>query len=155
MRYVRFPKPVGRTYGYFALPILARLPRSLDAGVTPELRVRGNADIATVPGSKRIIDGPIHPGPRNMFTTNNRDLVSGPPPSYIRRRSQALNGGVIGPGGVSGNRRLGATGYPTDGGSMYIPHQRVPRWPITVTAFRRTIDTSSTIPARGIGAPVK
>lgn len=83
------------------------------------------------------------------------DLEFGPPPVYIRRMQRAMNAGAVQGGtgvGITGPRSFDPK---TDGGSLLIPHQRIPRKPVTMFPFRKTIDVASTIPARGIAAPVK
>lgn len=126
-----------------------------DASSSP---LQGNAAPAVAPESRRITDpgqisgrlsaGGSLPG----FPT---PLDTGLPPQRIRRRTQAADRGAVGPG--TGTRRTGALGVnaQTNGASMTIPHIRIPRTPITVTAFRRTVDTTSGIPARGIASPLR
>lgn len=127
----------------------------LDAKAAATLHPRGNDYPDVVPASRRVIDRESAGGAREWYTDDIRDLNSGPPPAMIRRNTQAADSGTVwfgtGPG-PSGRQQIDAG---TDPGALYIPHQRIPRTPITVTAFRRTIDSTSTIPARGIGAPVK
>lgn len=151
----------GRTVAYRGLPESSTRGGGPDvnAGVLRRYPpTRGNDYPNVAPSSRRIIDGP----------SSNRDgkaggslpsyptpLDTGFAPQYIRRRTRAQDHGAVGPGtgtGVSGVLGFNAA---TDGGSLTIPHIRIPRTPITVTAFRRTIDMTSNIPARGIGAPIK
>jgi hypothetical protein len=143
--------------------VIDGLPKMLtpdkNAGVLSRpLPVRGNDTPNTAPSSRRIIDGAAQGrdgksgGSLPSFPT---PLDTGLAPTRIRRLTRAADHGAVQNGtgtGVSGP--LGFN-FDTDGGSLTIPHTRIPRTPITVTAFRRTIDMTSSIPARGIGAPVK
>lgn len=155
---VKFPRRPGRTYGYNALtPALAP---DVNAGVLRRpLPQQGNPTPASAPASRQIIDGGAARGNTNagdVFNNNDRDLNGGPVPTRIRRDTRATHSGAVqkgtGIGGVTGPLSFDPK---TDGGSLYIPHQRIPRVPKTVTAFARTFDFNATIPARGIGAPVK
>lgn len=118
----------------------------------------GNAAPATAPESRRLT-GPHQSGKR--FSTGGAlpgyptPLDTGLSPSRIRRLTQAADRGAVAPGTAQG--RTGALGFNalTNGASLTIPHIRIPRTPITVTAFRRTIDTTSGIPARGIASPLR
>lgn len=149
----------GRTVGYTALPVSGGAP-DRDAGAlhrpTPN---RGNDYPDVAPESRRISDSGAMSGRDGKgggsLPSFPTPLDTGLAPSYIRRRTQAADRGAVGPG--TNVRRTGRLGYnaDTDGGSLTIPHIRIPRTPITVTAFRRTIDQTSSIPARGIGAPIK
>lgn len=133
-----------------------------DAGVLRRpLPVQGNPTPATAPSSRRLTDEPGLPssvsysagGALPGFPT---PLDTGLPPSRIRRLTQAKDRGAVAPGtgvGVTGGLGFNARG--SNGSLPTIPHIRIPRTPITVTAFRRTIDTTSSIPSRGIGAPVR
>jgi hypothetical protein len=157
----RFPTYRGRSYGYDALAKslgnivqrdegvpLKRVPLGKEAGNTIDgLPSRGNADRAVNPSSRLIMDGRSYRQGAEYFNSNERDLNAGPAPTYIRRMTTARNAGYVSPSQCASV--AGGTG------SLYIPHQRIPRHPITVSPFRRTVDVSSTIPARGIGAPVK
>lgn len=154
MRRIVFRRPWGRTYAYNALPA-DQSPRR-DPDVLPRpLPTSGNNLPTSAPSSRAIVDGRSRGGSRSFLGTSAIDLESGPPPVYIRRQTRAMNAGAVQRGtgpGITGGR-----GYDpkTDGGSLFIPHQRIPRKPVTLRPFLRTIDVASTIPARGIGAPVK
>lgn len=149
----------GRTVGYRGLPEAGGGP-DFNAGVLRKpTRDRGNDYPDVAPASRRISDaGPMvgrdgkGGGSLPSFPT---PLDLGLAPTYIRRHTQAADRGVVGPGTNVGPTGILGFNAATDGGSLTIPHIRIPRTPITVTAFRRTIDTTSSIPARGIGAPVK
>lgn len=151
----------GRTVGYRSLPEEASQDRGPDfnTGVMRKpLPTRGNDYPDVAPASRRLT-GPGQTGKRYSsggalpgFPTA---LDTGLPPTRIRRLTQAADRGAVANG--TGTGVTGALGYNagSNGGSMTIPHIRIPRTPITVTAFRRTVDLTSSIPARGIGAPVK
>lgn len=118
----------------------------------------GNVYPNVAPKSRRIIDhgqisGRLKAG--GALPGYPTPLDTGLPPQHIRRRTQAADRGAVGPGTNTGI--TGPLGFndQSNGGSLTIPHVRIPRTPITVTTFRRTIDMTSSIPARGIGAPVK
>lgn len=150
----------GRTVGYASLPEEGGGGPDFNAGVLQRpLPDRGNDYPDVAPASRRIID----PAPMvgrdgkggGSLPSFPTPLDTGLAPTYIRRRTQGADRGAVQPGtgvGVTGPLGFNAD---TDGGSLTIPHIRIPRTPITVTAFRRTIDFTSSIPARGIGAPVK
>jgi len=148
----------GRTVGYASLPEEGR--PDFNAGVLKRpLRDRGNDYPDVAPASRRIIDAGRMAGRDGKgggsIPSFPTPLDTGLAPTYIRRRTQAADRGAVQRGtgvGVTGPLGFNAD---TDGGSLTIPHIRIPRTPITVTAFRRTIDFTSSIPARGIGAPVK
>lgn len=166
---IRFTEPIyrGRSYGMNALAVmlqtkarlagdeavpLSQVPLGKQAKDTIDgLPSRGNADRAVNPSSRFVTDGPSHWQGAEYFMGNERDLNSGPAPAPIRRLTTARNAGYVKPGAG----QAGGNGTAGSFGSIYIPHQRIPRHPITVSPFRRTVDTQSTIPARGIGAPVK
>lgn len=156
----RFPTYRGRSYGMNALAALGKLVPAGDQGVKLDakrnklardtidgLPTRGNADRAVNPGSRAILGGVSHWQGAEYFNSNERDLNSGPAAAPIKRLTTQRMSGFVKP-----NQGQGTAG---SFGSLYIPHQRIPRYPITVSPFRRTVDFSSTIPARGIGAPVK
>lgn len=117
-----------------------------------------NAYPNVAPQSRRITDTGLISGRMSSggaLPGYPTSLDTGLPPKRIRRRTQAADRGAVGPGTNTGI--TGPLGFndSTNGASMTIPHIRIPRTPITVTAFRRTIDFTSSIPARGIGAPVR
>lgn len=148
-----------RSYGFNTHPVLLAPDTgyALDAKDAAQLHPRGNDYPDVIAGSRRVIDGPSRGGTRQQFAAdaNDNDLNGGPPPRYIRRLTRAQNAGGVWFGSGVGETSRQTIDAQTDGGALYIPHQRIPRVPITVTAFRRTVDNTSTIPARGIGAPVK
>lgn len=157
----------GRTVAYRSFPDEATAgTESRLVGMNPDVNTgvlrrplpdRGNDYPDVAPASRRLT-GPGQSGRR--YSTGGAmpgfptSLDTGLPPTRIRRLTQAADRGAVGPG--TNVRVTGALGYNagTNGGSQTIPHIRIPRTPITVTAFRRTIDLTSSIPARGIGAPV-
>lgn len=142
----------GRDVDYHTMP-----PDKATPGDTMQLPILGNSYPDVAPASRRIIDrsqisGRLSAG--GALPGYPTSLDTGLPPQRIRRRTQAADRGAVGPG--TGTGITGALGYNDQNGSaMTIPHIRIPRTPITVTAFRRTIDFTSSIPARGIGAPVR
>lgn len=153
-RSITFRKPYGRTYGYRSLQ--PTLHPDDNAGVLAHpLPNRGNDYPDVAPASRRIIDGQAHGGMRQFVNLPIASLDLGPPPLRIRRDTRAQDSGAVQKG--TGTRVTGPLSFDpkTDGGSLYIRHQKIPRTPITVTAFRRTYDFASTIPARGIAVPVK
>lgn len=151
---IRFPKLVGRSYGYRSTaqtgtpepPQTVPARRILTAGTQP--------DEISSPASRAIVggrEGSNGTDDRPYIAHTEDSLNLGPLPNRINRDAQGRNAGKIGVGAFPG----GITGWPYDGNALRIPHQIIPRKPITVTAFQRTIDTSATIPAGpGIGAPV-
>lgn len=158
----RFPTYRGRSYGMNALAKSLAAFQQRDEGVPLKLvplgkeakntidglPSRGNADRAVNPGSRAVLPfGVSHQQGAEYFMSNERDLNSGPAPAPIKRLTTQRMSGFIKP-----NQGTGTAG---SFGSLYIPHQRIPRYPITVSPFRRTVDYSSTIPARGVGAPLR
>lgn len=149
-----------RSYGFNTHPV-ALQPSATNFGLDPkdaaQLHPRGNDYPNVIADSRRVIDGRSARSGQDQFAadSNDTDLNGGPPPRYIRRLTRAQNAGAVFFGSGTGQTARQAIDAATDGGALYIPHQRIPRVPITVTAFRRTVDNTSTIPARGIGAPVK
>lgn len=121
-------------------------------GVPGPLPTRGGF-VNVIPGSARIIDAEgITPGRAfigGMQTAQN-DLDSGHGPDRIDRETTARDKGKI----AVGAGPDGIMGWPYDANAMLIPHVAIPRRPITVTPFARTIDTGVTIPAAPIGDPV-
>ena len=121
-------------------------------GVPGPLPVRGGWQ-STIAASARIIDGDaISPGRGYMGRTEDL-LNTGPAPDRINRGTTARNAGNIGASN-SGYNPQGINGWPYDGNALLIRHVMIPRRPITVTPFSRTIDTGVTIPAQPIGDPV-
>lgn len=97
------------------------------------------------PASLAIIDGEaLSPG-RSFMGRTADDLETGIPPDRIDRETTARNAGKVG--------NLVA-GWPYDGNALLVPHTMIPRNPITVTPFARTIDTGVTVPSLPIGTPV-
>lgn len=160
MRQIKFKKPWGRTYGYQALPVPAGPPDPDVGGWTKAdilAHSRGNDYPQHGPGSQRIIDDIAKNGLRQWasYPSNDNDLNMGPAPAPIRRRTMAIDRGAVANGSNTIRRGFGAFGTVGGGSLLLIPHQRIPRVPIGGRVFLRTVDYSSTIPARGIGAPVK
>lgn len=140
-RSFRFPNPLRRAPVSNALPVTR-------AGTAPTT-VRGplpraGGSAASVPASRRNIGRDIA-RPGRSYLTILDDLNTGATPNYIDRRNDTRNAGVIG---------NDMSGWPYDGNSLPIAHNRIPRTPRTVTPFRKSIDTNVTIPAIGIGSPV-
>jgi hypothetical protein len=100
--------------------------------------------------SRRVIDGEgMQPG-RSYLDRTGDQLDMGPAPDRIDRGQRAMNAGIISVNGAP----TGMGGWPYDGNALMIPHQAIPRRPITVSPFNRTIDTGVTIPSAPIGDPV-
>lgn len=100
--------------------------------------------------SGAIMDGEgMQPG-RAFLGNTEADLNSGAAPDRINRGTTARNAGKIGPANMPG----GIGGWPYDGNALLVPHTMIPRRPITVTPFARTIDTGVTIPSQAIGDPI-
>lgn len=152
MRKIVFPKIRIRTYGYNSTSVTGT-PYP-DAGVNVGkngMPLRGRNDGgASLPGSRRNIGGDSSSDGRSYLGNTQLDLQSGVAPDRINRNTRAQNMGTI---SVSGEP-IGMGGWPYDGNALYMPHQRIPRTPITVSPFSRTIDTGVTIPAIGIGNPI-
>ena len=149
---IRFPKLRGRSYGYRSTaetgapepPQVVPARLILSAGTQP--------DEISAPASRRIVGGREGPNTddRGYIAHTEDDLNLGPLPNRINRDAQGADRGKIGVGAYPG----GIVGWPYDGNALRIPHQVIPRTPITVTAFQRTIDTSVTIPSGpGFGSP--
>lgn len=100
---------------------------------------------AVRPASSTIIGGESQSPGRSFMGRTADDLETGTPPDRIDRGTTARNAGKI------GNQ---VSGWPYDGNAVLVPHTRIPRNPITVTAFARTIDTGVTVPSIAIGNPV-
>jgi hypothetical protein len=140
---IRFPVLRGRSYGFRTLPLALQPDRTLSVSSKP-LPYRGaQADTISDPKSRRQIDSDRAPSPGREYLGRTEDaLNSGPVPDRIDRKTAASNDGNIGD-------QMG--GWPYDGNALFIPHQPIPRKPITVTPFSRTIDTGVTVPAIPIG----
>lgn len=117
----------------------------------------GNSYPNVAPTSRRIIDRGLISG---RLSTGGAlpgyptPLDTGLPPKRIRRLTRAQDHGAVTAG--TGTGVTGGLGYNITSGSVQtIPHIRIPRTPITVTAFRRTVDTTSGIPAKGIASPLR
>jgi hypothetical protein len=147
---VVFPKIVGRSYGFRTLP-LALQPAPVDTVSKPLPMHTSQPDEISEPGSRRLIDSEIAPSPGRSYLAHTEDTLNlGPVPDRIDRETPAANRGKIGVGAGP----VGIAGWPYDGKSLFIPHQSIPRKPITGAVFSRTIDTSATIPSTPIGSPV-
>ena len=149
---IRFPKLRGRSYGYRSTAETGAPEPTVT--VPRPLPPRGaQFDTISVPASRRIVGGIEGPNTNDRgYLGRTEDALNlGPLPNRIDRRAQALNAGYIGP---NGGASFGMAGWPYDGNALRIPHQIIPRKPITVTAFQRTIDTSVTVPAVAVGGPV-
>lgn len=142
MRRITFPRVwPARAVGSRTLPVT--LQPNPPTTVPNPLPVRGGF-VATTPGSARIIDAEaINPG-RSYINRTGDDLDTGPAPDRINRGTTARNAGMIG----------NMMQWPYDGNALFMPHQSIPRRPITVTPFARTIDTGVTIPSVLVGGPV-
>lgn len=101
--------------------------------------------VAVVPASAAIIGGESQSPGRSFMGRTEDDLNTGLVPDRIDRGTTARNAGTIGDM---------MNGWPYDGNAVLVPHTRIPRNPITVTAFARTIDTGVTVPSIAIGTPV-
>lgn len=143
MRRISFPPLFpARSVANRTLPVTLQ-PTAPDTSPRP-LPVRGGF-VATRPASARVIDADgTQPG-RSYLGRTADDLDSGPVPDRINRDTHAQNAGTIG-------TFMG--GWPYDGNALFIGHQMIPRRPITVTAFSRTIDTGVTVPSLPIGGNV-
>lgn len=141
--------PKARSYG---MRTTAQYP---PAGNSPASRtplpLRGSQpDEISNPRSVEIADGDsFNPG-RSFMGRTEDGLNTGPIPARIDRGTTARDRGKI----ATGAGPEGVTGWPYDGNGMFIPHVVIPRRPITVTDFARTIDTSVAIVAPAIGGPV-
>lgn len=148
MRALRIPYWPGRSLGFRTLPVtLAPAPvTTVPAPLPPAGGFR-----TTVPGSARQIDtNDAHASGRSFLSRTADGLDSGPIPDRINRGTRALNAGKIGTG--AGPSGIG--GWPYDGNELLVPHTMIPRTPITVSPFVRSIDTSVSIPSIMIGGPV-
>lgn len=73
-------------------------------------------------------------------------LFPDPLPSRIMRFMRSKTGGTI------GENQLDAAN--PDYGRGYIPHEYIPRRPVTVTPYDKNIDVTTTIPAIYVGDPL-
>lgn len=138
-----------RSYGYRsgAVPMAT----GDDPGITSPLPLRGQqSDAINDPRSMRVIDSDAFSPGRAFMGRTEDALNTGRPPNRIDRGTTARNAGRIGVGGFP----AGIGGWPYDGNAMFIPHQTIPRRPITVTPFQRTIDSGLTVSAAPIGGPI-
>lgn len=121
-------------------------PAEPDTSPRP-LPLRGSqANEISAPASRRIIDGEAQ-NPGRSYLGRTGDLLDmGRAPDMIDRATPAANAG-----GIDGH----VSGWPYDGNALLIPHQSIPRRPITVTPFVRNIDTGVTIPSISIGDPAR
>lgn len=138
---IKFPRIFRRTPVANALPVTQEPAQPVTAGNRYSARDIG----ASNRGAHRIIDSDAGSYGRQPLGIVN-DLNDGPVPNRIDRQTRAKNVGDIGP--------RQATGFPYDYNRVFMKHQRIPRNPQTVTPYRKTIDTSVTVPSVGIGAPV-
>jgi hypothetical protein len=138
---ITFPRVFRRTPVVNALPVTEQPSKPVTAPSAYTALDIG----ASNPGAHRIIDGDAGSYGRQSQGIVN-DLNDGPVPNRIDRQTRAKNTGDIGP-------RM-AAGYPYDYNRVYMRHQRIPRNPQTVTPYRKTIDTSVTVPSVGVGAPL-
>lgn len=146
MRRIFFPKIPGRSYAYRSTAETGVPDPETGVRVNPPDRGTQDNEISA-PSSKVQVGGTDGPNPgREYIGRTSDDLDTGPRPDRIDRQSQALNAGNIG-------RQMG--GWPYDGNALYMVHQRIPRKPITVTPFARTIDTGVTVPSVQIGGPIE
>lgn len=138
---IAFPRVwPARSVGNRTLPVTLQ-PHGPDASPTPLPIAGGYA--TSVPGSRRVIDSEgVNPG--RSFLGRDDVLDGGPAPDRINRQTPASNAGFI------GRNML----WPYDGNALLVAHTDIPRRPITVTPFARTIDTGVTVPAILIGDPV-
>lgn len=139
-----------RSYGYRSSAVQPVAGDDPGVNTLPPTRGAQN-DYNTVPGSAAIIDADAFSPGRSFMGRTEDSLNTGRPPNRIDRETTARNRGKIGVGAFPG----GIAGWPYDGNALFIPHQTIPRRPITVTPFQRTIDTSVTVSAPSIGSPVR
>lgn len=149
-RAIRFPVIIGRSYGFRTLPLALR-PAIVDALRKPLPLHTSQPDEISASASRRLIDTEYAPNPGRSYLGRTEDSLNlGPVPNRIDRETPAANAGKIGVGAGP----EGISGWPYDGNALFLRHQAIPRKPITVTTFQRTLDTSVTIPAIPIGTPV-
>lgn len=146
-RMIPFPKIIGRSYGFRTLPLTLKPGGLRDYSSAKPLPLRGTQpDEISAKASRININDSRTGSPGRSFLGRTEDaLNSGPVPSYIPRNAPASNAGNIGR----------SMFWPYDGNAIYVPHQIVPRRPISGVQFVRSIDTGVTIPAIPIGAPVR
>lgn len=143
MRDLRLPYWPGRSVGFRTLPVTLQ-PAPVDTVPAP-LPLAGGFR-TTVPASAAQIDTDTAAAAgRSFLGRTGDDLDAGPIPDRINRGSRTLNAGAIGDG---------MSGWPYDGNALLVPHTMIPRTPITVSPFTRSIDTSVSIPSIMIGGPV-
>lgn len=148
MRRITFPRIwPARSVGDRTLPVTLQ-PGAVVTSPHPLPTAGGFA--TSEPPSWAIIDRDAASPGRSFLGRTADDLDSGPAPNRIDRATQARNAGKItGTGGPDG-----VAGWPYDGNALFVPHTVIPRTPITVSPFARTIDTGVTIPSLPIGGPV-
>jgi hypothetical protein len=147
---IRFPVVIGRSYGFRTLPLTLQ-PLPPDALAKPLPMHTSQPDEIAEPASRRLIDSEYGTSPGRSYIAHTEDELNlGAPPNRIDRETPALNRGKTGVGAGP----VGTNSFPYDGNAVFIPHQSIPRRPITVTLFQRTIDTGVTIPSTPIGSPV-
>lgn len=132
----------GRSVGARTLPITLQ-PEPVP--VAPTAYRGGFSNV--VAGSAAIIDGEATNPGRGFMGRTADTLETGPAPDRINRNTTARASGYIGGAGGA----IGMGGWPYDGNALLVPHTTIPRTPITVTPFARTIDTGVTVPALPIG----
>lgn len=143
---IRFPVIIGRSYGFRTLP-LALQPQQPDTSPKPLRQATAQPDTISDPRSRREIDSDYAGSPGRSYLGRTEDALNlGPAPDMIDRATPAANAGRIG-------SDMG--GWPYDGNALFVPHQVIPRKPITVSPFHRTIDTGITIPAVPIGGALR
>ena len=151
MRRIVFPRVwPARSYGFRTLP--TTLEPVDDAGAQGRPLggpSAGGWDTGTA-SSAQIIDRDANSPGRSFLGRTEDALNSGPAPDMIDRGTTARIGGKI----AVGAGPSGLVGWPYDGNELMVPHIAIPRRPITVTPFARTIDTGVTIPSSPIGDPV-
>lgn len=145
-----FPRIRGRSYGANSTAKPPRVDPS-NAGAARVARgrtlpVRGSQhDEISAPASERRIDADAYAPGRAYMGRTEDTLNTGRPPNRIDRGTTARDRGVIG---------RSVNGWPYDGTALFVPHLIIPRRPITVTPFQRTIDTSVTVSTAPIGGPI-
>lgn len=138
----------GRSLGFRTLPVTLA-PAPVDTVPAP-LPLAGGFRTTVSASAAQIDTDTAHSAGRGFLSRTADDLDSGPIPERINRGTRALNAGKIG----NGAGPSGISGWPYDGNELLVPHTAIPRTPITVSPFSRTIDTGVTIPSIMIGGPV-